>query len=176
MKGIFLKYSRQDPGEARGWPDPSAPTPVSWRQAATTARVKGQSRISHSHCTSVINWKVADVNHVTKPDPTTSAHHHKGVSIPKIIPPRGTARNVNGLTVDGNHVGSGLTYSTPVTQETNIRTDRYKVVLSPLTEVCNFQTRNIKLSFTSSSSTSNTCKYKLLFWFGWIPCVCYRLM
>ena len=47
-------------------------------------------------------------------------HHHKGVSRPERLPLRWAVWNDAGLTVDGDHVGSGLTHRTPETHRKHV--------------------------------------------------------
>lgn len=101
IKGILWKFSRQDPGEAKGWPDPSAPKPVSCRPKCE-AEVKVVGLIS--------GW-----------NKKTLTYHYKGVSRPKRVPLGGAPWGQTGLAVDSNHVGSGLTHRTPGTHEIHLK-------------------------------------------------------
>lgn len=104
MKGIFRNCSRQDPGEARGWPEPSAPTPVSYRE------MKGWSQ----RCLGlVLSLRTKDIYFSI----WKLAHHHKRISNPERKPAHWAVWNHTGLAVNGDHVGSGVTHRTPTTPE-----------------------------------------------------------
>ena len=77
MKGFGRKSSRQEPGEDKGCPLPSAPASVFYRIFA----------IKTQYCQKL------------------KSYHEEAVPNPESIPTVGTVRDMHALTVDRNHLG-----------------------------------------------------------------------
>lgn len=100
IKGIFRKFSKQEPGEASGWPEPSAPTPVSCGHRSSVTRT---IMTAHS-CLSK----------------TLYTHHNKGVPQPQGAPPCRAVRHLAGLTMQRHDVSLGLAHRAPAPGGTRV--------------------------------------------------------
>ena len=98
MKGIFRNSSRQEPGEARGCPEPSAPAPV----CCTHTHMK-KNMFQHFRMCVLVAFI----------DLSLHPYHDKRVASPQGEPTWRTRGDLCGLTVDSDHVCFGLTHSTP---------------------------------------------------------------